>query len=193
MQFSPSQQENFVIEMTQMKREGVYVELGAFHSHEGSNTRVLEEEFGWSGVSFEIEDDRRAQFTSHRNNPCYGDALAFDYTEFFKKEKWPNQIDFLQVDIDNGYDYAMRPEGSAYTSLLGLVALPLTTYRFSVITFEHDTNMYFRNASIRDAQREVLDALGYTLVVRTTHEDWWVDPNVVVPDVFRPHLRWEVL
>lgn len=62
-----------------------------------------------------------------------------------------------------------------------------------VITFEHDVNMYFRNASIRDAQREILDALGYTLVVRTIHEDWWVDPTTIEPDIFRPHLRWEVL
>jgi len=192
-QFSPSEQENFVIEMTQMKQAGHYVELGAFHSHDGSNTRVLEQDFGWHGVSFEIDDKRRDQFVSNRSNPCYGDALAFNYTEFFEAAQWPKQIDFLQVDIDNGYDPAMRPEGSAYTSLLGLISLPLNTFRFSVITFEHDVNMYFRNKSIRDAQREILDALGYTLVVRTIHEDWWVDPAAVCQDLFRPHLRWDVL
>lgn len=193
MQFSSSEQENFVISVTNQKKNGYYVELGAFDSHLGSNTRVLEEEFGWDGVSFEIDDKRREQFLSNRSNPCFGDALDFDYTEFFKVNQWPKQIDYLQVDIDNGYDYAMRPEGSAYTSLLGLIAIPLNLYRFSVITFEHDVNMYFRNVSIRDAQREILDALGYTLVVRTIHEDWWVDPTVIEPDVFRPHLRWEVL
>jgi hypothetical protein len=191
--FSSSEQENFVIAMTQLKQGGHYVELGAFDSHAGSNTRVLEEEFGWEGVSFEIDDERKAQFTSNRKNACYGDALSFDYNAYFKLHEWPTQLDFLQVDIDSGYDQAMRPEGSAYTSLLGLIALPLTLYRFSVITFEHDTNMYFRNQSIRDAQREILDALGYTLVVRTIHEDWWVDPTVIEPDVYRPHLRWEVL
>lgn len=192
-QFSSSEQENFVIQMTQMKQAGYYVELGAFDSHDGSNTRVLEQDFGWHGVSFEIDDKRRDQFVSNRSNPCYGDALAFNYTEFFESAQWPKQIDFLQVDIDNGYDPAMRPEGSAHTSLLGLISLPLNTYRFSVITFEHDANMYFRNTSIRDAQREILDGLGYTLVVRTIHEDWWVDSAVVGQDLFRPHLRWDVL
>jgi hypothetical protein len=192
-QFSPSEQENFVIAMTQLKKGGHYVELGAFNSHEGSNTRILEEDFNWNGVSFEIDPERKEQFTSNRKNPCFGDALSFDYTEYFKSQEWPKQIDFLQVDIDNGYDQAMRPEGSPYTSLLGLISLPLTVYRFSVITFEHDANMYFRNQSIRDAQREILDALGYTLVVRTIHEDWWVDPTVIQPDIYRQQLRWEVL
>jgi hypothetical protein len=154
---------------------------------------VLEQDFNWRGVSFEIEKDRREQFTANRSNPCYGDALDFDYTDYFKSAGFPNQIDFLQVDIDAGYTEEMRPNGSPYTSLLGLIALPLTLYRFTVITFEHDANMYFRNTSIRDAQREILDALGYTLVARTIHEDWWVDPTVVKPDVYRKHLSWETL
>jgi hypothetical protein len=76
---------------------------------------------------------------------------------------------------------------------LGLISLPLTQYRFSVITFEHDANMYFRNAAMRDAQREILDSLGYTLVVREKHEDWWVDPNIIPINDFRKHLRWETL
>jgi hypothetical protein len=53
--------------------------------------------------------------------------------------------------------------------------------------------MYFRNTGMRDAQREILDSLGYTLVVREIHEDWWVDPNVLPIDKYRKYLRWETL
>ena len=122
-----------------------------------------------------------------------GDALDFDYIAYFQNNHFPKQIDYLQVDIDTGYDRATRPNGNHYTTLLGLITVPLTQYRFSVITFEHDANMYFRNTGQRDAQREILDCLDYTLVVRTIHEDWWVDSSVISPDVYKKQLRWETL
>lgn len=188
-----SQQEKFVLDILDYKNGGLYVELGAFHSTDGSNTYCLENDYMWSGISFEILDGRRNEFTSNRRNPCFGDALAFDYVGYFKDNHYPKQIDYLQVDIDNGYAQDGRPEGSAYTSFWGLISLPLTQYRFSVITFEHDANMYFKNISIRDMQRNLLDSLGYTLVVRKQHEDWWVDPNVCRISKFRNFFEIENL
>ena len=188
-----STQEAFVLNILKEKRNGYYVELGAFDSNLGSNTYHLENDYEWNGVSFEILDDRRNQFTSNRKNPCYGDALQFNYINYFEENNFPKQIDYLQVDIDAGYQEDGRPFGNHYLTLLGLISLPLTQYRFSVITFEHDANMYFRNAAMRDAQREILDSLGYTLVVREIHEDWWVDPNVFPINDYRKYLRWETL
>jgi hypothetical protein len=188
-----SSQEAFVLEMLDYKKNGFYVELGAFHSSEGSNTYELEKTYDWQGISFELLDERRNEFIANRGNPCTGDALNFDYIAYFQNNHFPKQIDYLQVDIDTGYDRATRPNGNHYTTLLGLITVPLTQYRFSVITFEHDANMYFRNTGQRDAQREILDCLDYTLVVRTIHEDWWVDSSVISPDVYKKQLRWETL
>jgi hypothetical protein len=188
-----SSQEAFVLSISKEKKNGYYVELGAFDSKLGSNTYYLETDYDWTGVSFEIIDERRNEFISNRKNPCFGDALNFNYIDYFEKNNFPKQIDFLQVDIDAGYQKNCRPFGNHYLTLLGLISLPLTQYRFSVITFEHDANMYFRNAAMRDAQREILDSLGYTLVVREMHEDWWVDPNVLPIDKYRKYLRWETL
>jgi hypothetical protein len=188
-----SGQESFVLDLLDYKTDGYYVELGAFHPTEGSNTFYLESDYNWTGVSFEILDDRRKSFVEKRTNPCYGDALEFNYVQYFEENNFPKQIDYLQVDIDAGYDPSCRPFGNHYTTLHGLIAVPLTQYRFSIITFEHDTNMYFRNAGMRDAQREILDSLGYTLVRREWHEDWWVDPNAISIDKFRRHLGWETL
>jgi hypothetical protein len=35
--------------------------------------------------------------------------------------------------------------------------------------------------------------LGYTLVVRDIHEDWWVDPLAVSSEEYRKYLRWQTL
>jgi hypothetical protein len=59
-----SNQEAFVLDVLDYKRDGFYVELGAFHSSEGSNTYALEKSFGWQGVSFELVDERREEFIS---------------------------------------------------------------------------------------------------------------------------------
>lgn len=186
-------QEHFIIDILDGKKDGYYVELGAAGPDKGSNTYLLEKEYNWNGVSFEIEDKLRNEFIAERKNPCFGDALKFDYVKYFKENNYPEQIDFLQVDIDAGYTPDGRPKGSPHYSLHGLLAVPLNLYRFTLITFEHDANMYWRNNSIRDAQREILDSLGYSLVVRTNHEDWWVDPKVIDMVKFRQYYRWDVL
>jgi hypothetical protein len=188
-----SAQEEFVLELLDNKKEGYYVELGAFHSKNGSNTNRLENEFGWKGVSFEIKEDLRKEFNENRSNPCMGDALDFNYVSYFEENSFPKQIDYLQVDIDSGYKLNGRPDGNAYTSLHGLIAVPLNSYRFTVITFEHDANMYWRNVAMRDVQREILDSLGYSIVARTESEDWWVDPTVIDLESYRKHFRWDHL
>jgi hypothetical protein len=189
-----SAQEEFVLNILKNKKNGHYVELGAYHSKNGSNTYRLENEFDWTGVSFEIVPELHKEVSENRKNPCIlGDATKFNYIKYFEENNFPNQIDYLQVDIDAGYDGYGRPVGSAYTSLHGLIAVPLNQYRFSVITFEHDANMYWKNTSIRDMQREILDSLGYSLVVREIHEDWWVDPNVVSMGQYRKFFKWDTL
>ena len=98
-----SAQEEFVLKLLNEKKEGYYVELGAFHSKNGSNTYRLENEFDWKGVSFEIVPEFHAEVAANRKNPCIlGDATKFDYIKYFEENNFPNQIDYLQVDIDGG-------------------------------------------------------------------------------------------
>ena len=182
-----SRQENFTLDLLREKTNGYYVELGAFHSKECSNTYYLENNYNWSGVSFEVMEDRLREFKANRKNPCYGDALTFDYRKYFEENNFPKQIDFLQVDIDNGGN----EYNSTYAGLRALIALPLNVYRFNIITFEHDTNMYFKNSTIRDIQREILDSLGYILVVRDVHEDWWVDGTKFDINDYRKYMSKE--
>lgn len=172
-----TRQENFVLDLLKEKRGGCYVELGAFHSRNGSNTFTLENDYDWYGVSFEVDAERRQEFSQNRRNPCMGDAVTFNFRQYFEINHFPNQIDFLQIDIDDG-----GPHQTRHAGLHALLAIPLSVYRFTIITFEHDSNIYFRNTAIRDAQREILDSLGYMLVVRDIHEDYWVDSRMFRPD-----------
>jgi hypothetical protein len=185
-----TEKSNFIINLFKGKKEGVYVELGAYHSEEISDTHILEKNYDWTGVSFEIDKDRQAEFNLNRSNPCMGDALKFNYLDYFEKNNFPNQIDYLSVDIDDGYSVDGRPMANQYSSLHGLISLPLTQYRFSFIAFEHDANMYYKNIVMRDIQREILDSLGYVLLQRLHHEDWWVDPKVFPLNECKKYLKW---
>lgn len=175
-----SEKEYFILNLLNYKKNGIYVELGAYHSTEQSNTYNLENSYNWLGISLEVDDKRREEFCLNRINPCFGDALTFDYLKYFEQNNFPKNLDFLQINIDSSYNHITgRPIGSPANPLLALCAVPMNLYRFSIITFEHDTNMYFRNSNIRDAQRTILDALGYSLVCCTPSEDWWVDPQSI--------------
>lgn len=185
-----SSQEKFVLDLLKNKENGYYVELGAFHSKDGSNTYYLENDYGWSGVSFEIEEDRYSEFVSNRKNPCIlGDATTFNYISYFEEKKFPKQIDYLQVDIDAGYTQEGNSVGNPYLTLHGLLAVPLSGYRYSIITFEHDAQIEYNNKGMREAQREILSSLGYKLVVRDWHEDWWVDPYAIPYLDYREKFR----
>jgi hypothetical protein len=78
-----TQQEQFIIDILGKKKNGYYVELGAAHYSNGNNTFLLEQEYDWTGVSFEIVDSMRDEFNANRKNPCMGDALSFNYVDYF--------------------------------------------------------------------------------------------------------------
>lgn len=182
--------DDFVLSVLDNKRDGYYVELGGADPVEGSNSYKLETEYNWTGLSFDINEVHANKFNEIRRNPCLAqDAITFNYQKYFEENNYPKRIDYLQVDIDTGYTDGGRPIGNPASSLLGLLALPLTTYRFSVITFEHDALIHYKLNSVRDAQREILDSLGYSLVQRHYHEDWWVDPEVVPYMKYRDFFR----
>ena len=59
MKHEITQQEKFVIDILKGKKNGYYVELGAAHYSNGNNTYLLEKDYDWKGVSFEIIDSMR--------------------------------------------------------------------------------------------------------------------------------------
>ena len=191
--WSQSMQDIFVMSMLNGKRNGVYVEIGADQPRVISNTYLLEKDFDWSGISFELDANKVAFFNTIRKNKCLcEDATLYDYKSLFEKLNYPKQIDYLQLDID-----------PAEGTLRALKTLPLDDYRFSVITYE--TDVYSSGADIQDEQIEILESHGYQLVAKNVkcegnpYEDWWIDPAIVSEDIWKPYKTrigldsWEVV
>ena len=125
---SQAGQESFVLEMTGNKKNGVYVEIGAYHSNLNSNTFILETQFDWTGISLELNQERCNEFNSNRKNKCINaNAINFDYKKFFKENNFPKTFDYLQLDIE-----------PAVNTFRALLKFPFRKYKPFVITFEHD-------------------------------------------------------
>lgn len=170
--YSQALQDMFVLSILNGKRNGTYVEIGGYDGINLSNTYLLEKDFGWTGIAFEIEQEKTDKYNTQRKNKCLCEnAITADYKKIFKDYKLPKRIDYLQLDID-----------PAEQTLAALKALPLDEYRFSVITYE--TDVYRSNKSIARESREILASHGYELLVKNVShianpfEDWYVDKNI---------------
>jgi hypothetical protein len=184
--------ETFALDILEYKKNGYYVEMGSAGPISGNTTYKMETEYDWTGVGFDIDQANVDEYNSVRKNPCLmQDATKFDYRKYFEENNWPKQIDYLQIDIESPISYGGRSLEPIGQPLNGLIALPLAEYRFTIITFEHDTILHYKNASMRDAQREILNNLGYSLVAKIGHEDWWVDSTVIPYEIYKYYGRYE--
>ena len=116
--YSQARQDEFVIHMMNGKI-GEYLEIGASHPIDISNTFALEK-IGWTGLSIDISDSCKQVWEEKRINPLViADALTFDYP---KKKR----IDYLQLDVD--------PSEVTFKALLQVLKSKTI---FSIITFFH--------------------------------------------------------
>lgn len=163
--YSQCKQDLYVLEKTNNKTNGYYIEIGAYHPTDISNTKLLEE-IGWKGLSFDCNTGVFSIWQRMRTNEFIcADAVRFDFLKCFKEKNVPKEIDYLSLDIDEA-------------TLDCLKILPLNDYKFKVITIEHDE--YSQGSTKKNAMREILYSHGYTLdrpdVANegNIYEDWWL-------------------
>lgn len=177
-------QDLFVLSMLDGKRNGTYLEIGAADPYHGNNTAILEENFHWKGLSFEIKEDEVLKFANARKNPIvHANALEVDYSHLMEKYDFPHDVDYLQLDCE--------PPRVTYEIL---TKIPFDDYRFAVITFEHD-NYVSVFSDYKRLSREFLRSKGYELVISNVapvegcdFEDWWIHPDLVdrkIVDLFK--------
>lgn len=175
--WSQAWQDEFVTNLLNFKKNGYYLDIGSTDGMNQSNSYFLESEMGWQGICVE----RGVGYTEHysKNRNCIflnTDALQIDYKSLLDNLLYPQQIDYLSIDID---------ENSSKV----LSKLPLDKYRFSIITIEHDAYRFAH--SLRNEEREALRHYGYTLLFSDVlvplgcgmgpdlpFEDWWIDASV---------------
>lgn len=171
--YSQSYQDLFVLMALNGKEFGSWIEIGCAHPTYGNNTKLLEE-FGWEGVSIDIDTNVVENWKDSRTTIPY----CTDAT----KVNWDNQpiwglhniTDYLQIDVD--------PPHISYEVLL---KIPFWKHKFRVITFEHDFYAD-ETGDIREKSRKYLKSFGYELIVNDiavneydSYEDWWVHPDLV--------------
>lgn len=175
--YSHAYQDIFTLIMLNGKKNGFFLEIGAQHAITGgSNTYLLEKEFGWHGISIDRTEYSLNSFKDHNRKAHYvfSDALEIDYKKLLQENFSGTQIDYLSLDIE--------PPSQ---TLECLKKLPLDCYRFSVISYE--TDYYNKNLGeneadrVRSESREIFSSYGYEMVVGNlgNFEDWYVDPSVV--------------
>jgi hypothetical protein len=169
--YSQASQDRFVYEvlyrLSNFEGPGCYLEIGAGEPISINNTYYLEQHHDWNGVSIDISETVGHDWIDMRKNPLLvQDALQVNYRDILNG--FPPVIDYLSLDIDG-----------SYTDVLKL--LPLSDYRFKMITIEHD---FYRFGDLfRTEERAILQKEGYLLIAADVcsqgfpYEDWWVDPQ----------------
>lgn len=185
--FSQSHQDLFVSLITKHKQNGYFLEIGANHPINNNNTYKLEKEYNWKGIMVEYEDEFESMYPVERPNSNFviKDARKIDYVELLSKNNFPNNIDYLQIDLD-------VDNKSTLDTLLLLNESIFDTYKFATITFEHDIycGNYFDTQKI---SREIFQNRGYVLLFPDVkvywcgkyepYEDWYVHPDLVDMDL----------
>jgi hypothetical protein len=184
--FSQIYQDIFVLSMNDGKKNGTYFEVGAGYPIKGNNTFLLETQFDWQGISIDIHPDSKDLFDKNRKNECIcKDATSIDYIQLFSEHYKSTSIDYLQLDCD--------PANITYDIL---EKIPFDTYKFGVITYEHDFYIDL-TGSYREKSRSFLKSKGYKLICgnisplkdKYPFEDWWIHPDLIDENIWKPFER----
>jgi SAM-dependent methyltransferase len=184
-------QDMFVLSVLDGKRDGTFVELGCGHPELYNNTLLLEEEFGWRGISLDNSERMCHIFSRQRNtNIICADAATVDYKVMFKQNCLEQHIDFLRINAERA-------------SVEALSRIPFDKYEFSVIQFQH--NAVWWGPEFREESRKILTKIGYVLLVsdvstdeKSNYEDWWVHPmhakrKIVMKSVGKHNFAWDYI
>lgn len=164
-------QDMFVLSCLDAKTEGTFIELGSGHPELFNNTKLLEENFDWKGLSLDNSERMCHIFSRERKTPIIlGDASKQNFGELFKQHCFEPHVDFLRINAE-------------HASLEALKNIPFDKYEFNVIQFQH--NAIWWGPEFRDQSRSLLKQIGYILLVpnvavdpKSPYEDWWVHPNI---------------
>lgn len=194
--YSEAFQDMFVLSVLDGKVDGRYLEIGAGHPIYGNNTFLLHSEYGWKGISVDIDPKleslfsklryrRRGAFSAKRgHNPLTirdaTDPMFWKDMEVMAIDKLgcdilePLEIDYLQLDCD--------PPSTTFEILRNC---DFTRWKFAVISYEHD-QYADPQSPYQELSRQLLESHGYLRVVcnvapdnHRAYEDWWVHPDLV--------------
>ena len=195
MFYSQSSQDKWVCEYYKYKKNGYFVEVGAYDGIQTSNTYFLEKELDWNGICIEanknifknLEANRKSKnlniaINSKKgtcnllgdkiNNDGVGQLIECDtLNEILLNNSCNKNIDYLSLDI----------EGMEYEALL---SLDFNYWNIKLMTVEH--NLYCSNSMQKDKIYKLLSEKGFERIVEDAkcldtnplyynkpYEDWY--------------------
>lgn len=195
--YSQVDQDLWVLEMLNNKKNGYFLDVGAYDGIKYSNSLLLEKDFDWNGLLIEAHPNNFDTLKNNRKNTLvpyavsdYNGKIIFEnecgtgskvveknglsidcitFEKMFEMYNVPNYIDYISLDI----------EGMEY---LSLTKFPFDKYKFKLLTVEH--NLYMSGSENKEKIKDILLKNGY-LIYRenVSHnelpfEDWYINPNI---------------
>jgi hypothetical protein len=185
---SQSLQDKYVLAILSGKKNGFFLEIGSNHPKCINNSYILEKEYNWDGLMVEYDRKFEHLYKSMRTSKyIIQDATTIDYAALLDLYKFPVNMDYLQIDLE------VKNESTLKTLEL-LDSTIFDRYTFSTVTFEHDiySGNYFNT---RNRSREIFQKNGYVMVFGDVknegnpYEDWYVDPQVVNPEIVKKFIN----
>ena len=195
--YSQVDQDLWVLEMLNNKKNGYFLDVGAYDGIKYSNSLLLEKDFDWTGLLIEAHPDNFNTLKNNRKNTLvpyavsdYNGKIIFEnecgtgskvveknglsidcitFEKMFEMYNVPNYIDYISLDI----------EGMEY---LSLTKFPFDKYKFKLLTVEH--NLYMSGSENKEKIKDILLKNGYVIYKENVShnelpfEDWYINPNI---------------
>jgi FkbM family methyltransferase len=196
--YSQAGQDKWVIDFFKKKKNGFFLDIGAFDGIDISNTYILEKKYNWDGVCIDADPINFESLKKNRSCTCIHTAISKEnkivnfrsagaggeinengnlqiqcrtLADVLIEVNAPKTIDYISLDI----------EGSEYDALL---AFPFEEYEFIIMTVEH--NLYLGSSTNKENIKELLTSKGYILhkenvcnIGNDPFEDWYVNPKYI--------------
>ena len=180
-------QDKFVLNMLNFKKNGTFIEIGTNHPIKNNNTYLLESSFNWNGILVEYDERFKEMYIQKRRSPyVIKDAEQINFLELLSNNHMPYNIDYLQIDLEVN-------NGSTINVLQHFDKNIFDTYKFAVVTFEHD--MYRENGDYNDTRelsRNIFEKRGYKRIFddvcqeyNIIFEDWYIHPDLVDSNLYK--------
>lgn len=191
--YSQAYQDIFACILTDRKTNGYFVEIGSNHPIYNNNTYLLSKYYGWQGVMIEYDTSYESMYREYRPESKYiiNDARNVNYREFLDDNQFPENIDYLQIDLDVN-------NRSTIDVLENFDKNVFDKYTFATITFEHDMYATYDNndsetitnyLDTKEKSKIIFQNRGYLLLFenvitdwrneKCAFEDWYIHPDLV--------------
>jgi FkbM family methyltransferase len=191
--YSQSQQDSWILTQNNFKKNGIFIDVGAYDGIQTSNTYTLETYFNWNGICIEANQDAYFKLNQNRKSiNVYGAVTNYDGNISFHGDKIVTngvstpcfklnsileqnfddkiEIDYLSLDVE-GHEYTI------------LESLDFNKWKIKYLTVEH--NLYMNGPDNKNKIFELLISKGYTRVVDNAV---CLDPN---PNWYnKPYEDW---